>query len=150
VKSGRVYVASSWRNSVYDDLIERIRLEGYEVWNWRQPPTGGNGFKWQDTGAVDYQHGDKIAAEEWRRMLQHPIAQTGFASDLAGMYWCDAGVLLHPCGNWAHLEAGVLAGFGKKVHVLALEPVVPDLMVLALRGGIYGTVGELLYALNTQ
>lgn len=146
----RVYVASSWRNPHYDHVVETLRADGHLVWNWREPPTGGNGFLWNDAGAGGYQHGDKIAADEWRHLLGHPVAQSGFASDLAGMYWADVGVLLHPCGRSAHLEAGWLAGMGKKVHVLALEDVEPDLMVLALRGSICGDVGSLLLNIRSK
>lgn len=144
----RVYVASSWRNPYYLGIIEAIERHGHDVWNWREPPTGGNGFKWQDTGAVGYQHGDKVSAAEWERLLKHPVAQNGFASDLAGMNWCDVGVLLHPCGKSAHLEAGWLAGRGKKVHVLASDPVEPDLMVLALNGAICSGLEEILLILR--
>lgn len=142
----RIYVASSWRNEYYVSLICDLIGEGHEIWNWRKPPTGGAGFGWQQVGLPDYQHGDKVSNHDWRALLRHPVAQSGFASDLAGMNWCDVGVLLHPCGRSAHLEAGWLAGRGKKVHVLALEPVEPDLMVLALNGAICGSVLDLIKA----
>lgn len=144
----KVYVASSWRNQHYDRVIEALKIAGHQVWNWREPPTGGNGFGWHQTGQSDYQHGDKIPPAQWRDMLQHPTAQVGFASDLAGMNWCDIGVLLHPCGRSAHLEAGWIAGRGKKVHVLAPEPTEPDLMVLALNGRFCLSRGELLEVLG--
>jgi len=144
----KVYVCSSWRNEHYARILNDIRREGHKIWDWRNPPTGGNGFRWQETGAENYQHGDKVHPADWREMLRHPIAQTGFASDHAGMNWCDVAVLLHPAGRSAHLEAGWISGRGKKVHVLALEPVEPDLMVLALNGGIFDTVPGLLLALR--
>jgi hypothetical protein len=144
----KIYVASSWRNDYYDRLLSDLVEAGHEVWNWRKPPTGGCGFKWQDAGAPDYQHGDKISAYDWDRLLSHPVALSGFASDLCGMNWCDVGVLLHPCGRSAHLEAGWLAGRGKKVHLLALEAVEPDLMVLALNGEIFGNISALIEAMT--
>jgi hypothetical protein len=143
----KVYVASSWRNEYYHQLLTDLVECGHAVWDWRNPPTGGNGFRWQDCGQTEYQHGDKITVDDWRRLLHHPVAGAGFASDLSGMNWCDVGVLLHPCGRSAHLEAGWIAGRGKKVHVLALAPVEPDLMVLALNGRICGDVAELRAAL---
>lgn len=142
----RIYVASSWRNEFYNGILDSLYVAGHQAWNWREPPTGGNGFGWHQVGLPDYQHGDQISAQVWREMLLREAAQAGFASDLAGMNWCDVGVLLHPCGRSAHLEAGWLAGRGKKVHVLALEPVEPDLMVLALNGKICGSASELLAA----
>lgn len=147
----KVYVASSWRNPHYGDVLQILRGHGHAVWDWRSPPTGGNGFRWQDTAVeevANYQHGDKISPSAWGRLLNTTVAQTGFASDLAGMSWCDVGVLLHPCGRSAHLEAGWIAGRGKTVHVLALEDVEPDLTVLALNGGICGSIGELVHVLG--
>lgn len=144
----KVYVCSSWRNEHYPTVLRAINEAGHETWDWRNPPTGGNGFRWQDTGAEDYQHGDKIAVDRWRNMLRHPIAQAGFASDLCGMNWCDVGVLLHPCGRSAHLEAGWIAGRGKRVHVLCPDRVEPDLMVLALGGGFFQDVAGVVRAVG--
>lgn len=140
----KIYCASSWRNPYYSSVIAELVDSGFAVWDWRNPPTGGSGFKWQDAGADNYQHGDKVSLAEWYKMLQHPVAQTGFASDLSGMNWCDVGVLLHPCGKSAHLEAGWIAGRGKTVHVLCPEPVEPDLMVLALNGGFFRSAADLV------
>jgi hypothetical protein len=140
----RIYCASSWRNPFYETVIKHLTAHGHAVWDWRNPPTGGNGFRWQDVGAENYCPGDKVLAAKWCEWLSHPIAQSGFASDLAGMQWCDIGILLHPCGRSAHLEAGWLAGRGKRVHVLCLEQVEPDLMILALNGSVFGNLTELL------
>ena len=145
----KLYICSSWRNPYYTPLVTMLRLAGYEIWDWRNPPTGGNGFKWQDVGVTDYKHGDKITVDAWGSALIEPVAMAGFASDLAGMNWCDVGILLHPAGRSAHLEAGWLAGRGKTVHVLCLEKnIEPDLMVLALNGKICGSCAELGYELG--
>lgn len=146
----KIYIASSWRNEHYAEVTQALRDVGHLTWDWRNPPTGGNGFKWQQTGFSGYMQGDKISANQWSKMLATPPAVAGFASDLCGMNWCDVGVLLHPCGRSAHLEAGWLAGRGKTVHVLALEPVEPDLMVLALNGEIFDDVDALSDHLETH
>ncbi len=144
----KVYVASSWRNAHYVEVIGDLRRAGHTVWDWRNPPTGGTGFRWQDAGMDDYKSGDKIEPAIWRKLLDSQAASAGYASDLAGMHWCDVGVLLHPCGRSAHLEAGWIAGRGKKVHVLALEEVEPDLMVLLLNGSICATIPSLIRRLE--
>ncbi len=146
----KLYVATSWRNSHFDGLVMELTRSGYEVWNWRKPPTGGNGFGGQDVGMADYQHGDKVAIPTYRNMLRQPAAQAGFASDLAGMNWADVGVLLLPSGRSAHLEAGWMAGRGKTVHYLCYETVEPDLMILALNGKICETTDQLLHVLARQ
>lgn len=143
----KVYVASSWRNPHYETVLAYITGAGHKVWDWRKPPTGGSGFTWQDAGVDGYQHGDKLTPSDWKYALGHPVACAGFASDMCGMNWCDVGVLLHPCGRSAHLEAGWLAGRGKPVHLLVLEECEPDLMVLALNGQFYTSIENLIWKL---
>lgn len=144
----KLYVASSWRNEHYDGVCNFLLQCGHRIWNWRQPPTGGNGFSWSQCGMEGHRHGDKVSVANWKDMLDAQPACLGFASDLCGMNWCEVGVLLHPCGRSAHLEAGWLAGRGKRVHILALEPVEPDLMVLALNGEIFDNTVSLAHWLE--
>lgn len=147
----KIYVASSWRNEHYEKVLRDLTHHGHRVWNWKKPPTGGGGFKWQDTGedaGLNYKHGDKVDPLDWFQMLLSPVAQAGFASDLAGMNWCDVGVLLMPAGRSACLEAGWMAGRGKKVHLLVPEDCEPDLMVLALNGAFSITAQNLLVELE--
>ena len=40
----RIYVASSWMNPYYEQVVKRLREEGHEVYDFRNPPHGGNGF----------------------------------------------------------------------------------------------------------
>ena len=75
----KIYVCSSWRNEHFASLLRDLRDAGHQVWDWRNPPTGGTGFRWQDTGCTGYQHGDRIAVDALRDMLAHPVAQAGFA-----------------------------------------------------------------------
>jgi hypothetical protein len=139
----KIYVCSSWRNPHYPGVVEHLRSRNLEVWDWRNPPTGGHGFKWQDAGMPDYEHGDKIDAADWHRLISHPVAETGFASDMAGMNWCDVGAILYPCGKSAHMEAGWLAGRGKTVHMVVPEDTEPDLMVKLFNGRMFRHVLEL-------
>ena len=44
----RTYVASSWRNPYYEQVVRRLREEGHEVYDFRNPPHGGAGFHWTD------------------------------------------------------------------------------------------------------
>ena len=36
----KIYVASSWRNTYYPQVVETLRQAGYEVYDFRNPPTG--------------------------------------------------------------------------------------------------------------
>ena len=44
----KIYVASSWRNPYYPEVVKRLREAGHEVYDFRNPPQGGSGFHWTD------------------------------------------------------------------------------------------------------
>jgi hypothetical protein len=127
----KVYVASSWRNHMQRAVVHLCRSMGHEVYDFREPTEGNTGFSWGEIdteipkGATDPDM--EIPAERIRSMLCHPIAGAGFALDMDALRWCDACVLVLPCGRSAHLEAGWAAGAGKlTIGLLTDGP--PDLM----------------------
>ena len=44
----KIYVASSWRNQFYSDVVDRLREAGHEVYDFRNPPQGTGAFHWYD------------------------------------------------------------------------------------------------------
>jgi len=124
----RIYVASSWRNKVQPDVVAALRRAGHDVYDFKNPRPGDNGFHWSEIDLA----WKAWTPEEYRRGLQHPIAQAGFRSDMDALRGCEACVLVLPSGRSAHLEAGWAAGAGKLTVVLILEPNEPELMYLAL------------------
>ena len=46
--SRRIYVASSWRNAQQPEIVEALRFEGYEVYDFRNPAPGNTGFAWSE------------------------------------------------------------------------------------------------------
>ena len=64
----RIYVASSWRNPYDEQVVKRLREEGHEVYDFRNPPHGGNGFHWTD---VD-ENAPDWTFEEYAEGLSHP------------------------------------------------------------------------------
>lgn len=122
----RIYVASSWRNERQPGIVTLLRMAGHEVYDFRNPPHGDSGFSWRQ---IDPEW-ENWSPEKYRALLtSSPIASHGFLSDMRGMMWADICVLVQPCGRSAHLEAGWMAGAGKRV-VVALAPGEPELMVL--------------------
>lgn len=101
---------------------------GHEVYDFREPKPGYNGFSWRQV----HPEWTSWTPEQWRDALRHPASQNGYTSDRGGMDWADIGVLVLPCGRSAHLEAGFMAGRGKPVLTLAFEKTDPDLMNLLL------------------
>ena len=138
----RIYAASSWRNKYFPEVVARLRAEGHEVYDFRNPPHGGHGFRWTeiDENAPDWTFG------EYREGLRHPKAERQFAADLEALEWADTCVLLLPCGRSAHTEAGYLAGRGKRVIVYIPEMVEPELMY-KLFDRVVGTLDDLVHSL---
>jgi len=114
----RVYVASSWRNPIQPAVIDVIRMEGHDVYDFRHPAPGDNGFHWSEIDP-DWRAWD---AAGYLAGLHHPLAEVGFNRDHAAMEWADTFVLVLPCGNSAHLELGWACGAGKRTAILIGHP----------------------------
>lgn len=125
-----IYVASSWRNEFQDIIVQTLRAIGHEVYDFKNPEPGNNGFKWSEINP-EWQ---RWTMAEYRDALQHPVAQAGYSRDYAAMQKADAAVLVNPCGRSAHLEAGWFSGAGKPflvyIPVQADISIEPDLMYL--------------------
>ena len=121
----KVYVASSWRNIVQPGVVTAIRKMGHEVYDFRNPAEGDNGFHWSEIDE-GWQQWD---ADRYVAALDHPIAVAGFNSDLSAMKWADTFVLVQPCGRSAHLEMGWAVGAGKQTVMLLGPDIEPELMV---------------------
>jgi hypothetical protein len=140
----KIYVASSWRNARQPTLVSVLRMDGHEVYDFRNPPHGATGFAWSQIDP-DWKN---WSLTKYREALDTPIAEAGYRSDMAGMEWADVCVLLLPCGRSAHLEAGWFAGRGKPVLVLMRHGEEPELMV-KMCTAICVSFAELLRKLDT-
>ncbi len=125
----KIYVASSWRNLLQPGVVAALRAAGHEVYDFKNPAAGNSGFSWKQIDP-SWQMGGPVTPTQHREMLQHPIAQAGFKSDMDALRECDVCVLVLPCGRSAHLELGWAVGAGKKTVVLEPDPIEPDLMYL--------------------
>ena len=139
----KIYVASSWRNEFYPEVVETLREAGHDVYDFRNPPSGDDGFKWSN---VDPNYMD-WSPEEYRQQLSCPQAERQFKNDIEAMLSCNACVLVLPCGRSAHTEAGWFAGKGKRVIVYIPTKQEPELMY-KLFDGIACSLNELITSLN--
>jgi hypothetical protein len=140
----KIYVASSWKNLFYPGIIAAIRSMGHEVYDFRHPIPGNNGFSWH---GVDPEYdGGKVSAEHWRRLLAHPLAERGYEFDMRAVQACDVCILVLPAGRSASFEFGVAMRQGSKCIVLALDDETPDLMFRSAT--ICGTMNEFFDAMN--
>lgn len=138
-----IYVASSWRNPDYTGVVKRLREEGHDVYDFRNPPHGGTGFHWTD---VD-ENAPNWTFEEYAEGLHHPLAEQQFEADLMALQQADTCVLVLPCGRSAHTEAGWMAGAGKRVIVYIPEMVEPELMY-KLFDRVVGSLDSLIESLR--
>lgn len=120
----RIYVASSWRNYHQPGVVHVLRRCGHDVYDFRHPKPGHNGFSWSEID-LDWQ---RWTAVQYREALQHPIAAAGYESDINALKQCDACVLVLPSGRSASWEFGYAMGLRKRGYVLQLEPLEPELM----------------------
>ena len=135
----RIYVASSWRNQYFPEVVTRLREVGHEVYDFRNPPHGGAGFHWTD---VDPDAPNWTYAQ-YAEGLHHPLAERQFQVDIDALTWADICVLVLPCGRSAHTEAGWMAGAGKRVLAYIPEMVEPELMY-KLFDAVAGSLDELV------
>lgn len=120
----KIYVATSWRNPLQPAVVRELRAVGHDVYDFRSPRPGDNGFHWSE---IDPEW-KTWTPERYRNCLDHPIAEAGFASDMDALNWCDAVVAVQPFGRSASLELGWAAGAGK-LTILMLAEGEPELMV---------------------
>ena len=139
----KVYVASSWRNPCFPDVVERLRRAGHEVYDFRNPPHGGAGFHWTDIDP----NAPAWTYAQYAEGLHHPLAERQFQADIDALTWADTCVLVLPSGRSAHTEAGYMAGSGKRVIVYIPEMVEPELMY-KLFDGVVGSLDDLVKAVN--
>lgn len=135
----RIYVASSWRNQYYPEVVQRLREAGHEVYDFRNPPHGGAGFHWTDIDP----NAPAWTYAQYAEGLHHPLAERQFQADIDALTWADTCVLVLPCGRSAHTEAGWMAGAGKRVVAYIPEMVEPELMY-KLFDGVAGSLDELV------
>jgi hypothetical protein len=138
MKKRKIYVASSWRNEFQPEIVRLLREQGHEVYDFRNPPNGSQGFSWSE---ID-KNWLNWTTEQYRDAIRHPIAEDGFNSDFDGMKWADTCVMVLPCGRSANTEAGWMKGAGKDVFVLSLTKQEPELMYL-IHDEIFSTIEEM-------
>jgi hypothetical protein len=122
----KIYVASSWRNQLQPAIVAIIRQAGHEVYDFKNPAPGNNGFSWR---GVD-PNWENWTPQQYREALVHPVAKAGYECNMTALRECDACVLVLPSGRSASWEFGWAIGAGKQGAVVMLEKFDPELMYL--------------------
>jgi hypothetical protein len=112
----KIYIATSWKCEEWAKLIAQLlRVDGHEVDCFCDASTGRYCFKWTD-------HFSDIKEANVFSFLALPEARKAFEEDKKWIDWSDAVVMLYPCGNSAHLEAGYAKGSGKYFFIYGQFP----------------------------
>lgn len=119
-----IYVASSWRNEFQPEVVQALRREGYDAYDFRHPTPKNTGFHWSE---IDPDWKD-WSPEKYREALDHPLAKEGFGTDARAMFQANIFVGVQPFGRSAAMEMGWAAGKGKPT-ILLLKDGEPELMV---------------------
>ena len=120
----KVYVASSWRNAYYPEVVKALRAAGHDVYDFRNAGPGGEGFHWSQI-APDW---EGWSTKQFLDALWNPLATKAFRNDCGHLAQADAVVLVLPAGASAHTEFGYGVG-ANKVTAILLEPHTrPELM----------------------
>lgn len=122
----KIYVASSWRNIYHPAIVERLKKEGFLVYDYRNPEPGNTGFKWSSIDP-NWKEWNFVS---YKACLNHLKAFDGFNLDYDAMKWANVGFLVNPSGKSAHIEAGYFVGAGKVlcIYMPPGEPFEPELM----------------------
>lgn len=136
----KVYLASSWRNQYYEQVLKELTEFGLEVHDFRDER---GHFLWSDID-TDWKN---WTTEKYIANLQNHLAGIGYNRDKEGIDTSDICVLLLPCNRSAHTEAGYMKGTGKPVFALIPERQEPELMY-RLFDGIFTNTTDLLNSIK--
>lgn len=125
-----IYVASSWRNAYQPVVVALLRELGHEVYDFRHPAPGDDGFGWHEIAP----HWQDWTPTEYREALKHPVAVKAFGLDFGAMRNSHTCLLVLPAGRSASWELGWMAGAGRFCAVYMPEKMEPELM--------YGGAGQ--------
>ena len=120
----KIYVASSWRNTLQPTVVDALRKCGHDVYDFKNPAPGHKGFAWSDIDS-NWKTWD---AKLYREALKHPVAKAGYSLDINALRSCNACVLVLPSGRSASWEFGYAMGQGKRGAVVQFDAIEPELM----------------------
>lgn len=111
-----IYLASSWRNPLYPEILAALREDGHVVYDFRQ---ANSAFHWREIDPEWEQW--PMQPDRYVAGLEHPLAVRAFDTDMNALDTADTCVLALPCNRSAHLEAGYAVGQGKPTGVLLID-----------------------------
>jgi nucleoside 2-deoxyribosyltransferase len=131
----KIYLASSSRNILIDDVIVALRAQ-HEVYDFRA------------AGREIFDPTREIwTPEDYVEALTSQAARAQFAADLAALNACDCLVLVTPAGNDSHLELGYAHGRNIPTIIFLNKGFRAGLMNKVCSGFV-STIPDLLFVLS--
>lgn len=113
----KIYVASSWKNAeMAYSVAVYLRNRDFDVDVFCDDTTGRYVFHWSEMLDSPDKSKSELNAVTF---LEDERSQRAFKEDKKWLDWCDCCVMVLPCGNSSHLEAGYIKGQGKKMIIYA-------------------------------
>ena len=132
----KIYIATSWKNEGLAKTIARVlRFDGHQVDCFCDPSSGRYVFHWSEMVGKeeDLQNYDVVS------FMGDSKVQRAFNEDKLHIDWSEVVVMIHRCGNSAHLEAGYAKGQGKKLFMWGDFPKGKFDVMYGFADGIYRT-----------
>ena len=139
----KIYLASSWRNKHFENLLNALRIQGYDTYDFKHPENNElSGFSWEK---VDKDF-DKWTCRNFKENLRHPEAVKAFEKDFHAMlgraiqrpqqpFAAPASMLKCLLGERAsllldsqHIQPQHLLAQGFQFHYPTLSSYLPDLI----------------------
>lgn len=114
----KIYLASSWKNAEsIRNLAQILEKQGFEVDAFCRATDDRFSFHWSEF--VDDEK--DLLKYDATSFLSDPRVQKAFKEDKKWLDWADTVIMVKPCGNSAHLEAGYAKGQNKILIIFALN-----------------------------
>lgn len=141
----KIYVASSWKNKYQPQVVEELKIDGHEVYDFRNPYGKDTGFSW---AKIDL-NWESWTLSQYLRALEHPRAIEAFHSDKDALDWSDTVIMVLPCGDSSHTELGYGIGTGKQTGIYMPEGIKSPELMYKFVNQMSGGIGHLLRWLNS-
>ena len=135
----KIYVASSWKNNIQPLVIQKLKNEGLDVYDFRS----GDGFHWEELD----RNWKNWKPEEFVDILKQPIVENNFNDDFSALKHSNVVIMVNPCGSSAHLELGYAIG-ANKITAILLSDGQPELMY-KMADKIFTDINELISWIKT-
>ena len=110
----KIYVASSWKTLRHAEVVEALRKEGYEVYDYRE---ANKAFAFEHLAT----NPESWPAQMCIDALDCPEATEAYRRDLEALITADVVVGVQPFGASAGMELGWAAGNGRETFLLAAD-----------------------------